>query len=419
MLSGGKILLGVTGGIAAYKAAELVRLLRGAGAEVRVAMTQAATAFVTPLTFQALSGNPVHRHLLDSTEESAMDHIRLARWADLILIAPATADFMARLSVGRADDLLATLCLATAAPIVLAPAMNQAMWRNPATQDNAAVLQRRGIRLLGPAEGAQACGETGPGRMLEPAEILAAVAAGRGGQTGMLATDTALQVGHGEERLRGIRILISAGPTREPLDPVRYLSNRSSGKMGYALATAAGAMGAEVVLVTGPTALPEPSVSELVRVETARSMYEAVLARAGAADIYIGAAAVADYTPEPAPQKIKKAADELTLKLVRTRDILAAVAKLAPRPFTVGFAAETQHLETHARGKLADKSLDMVAANRVGEGQGFEVDDNALFVCWPEGERYLPRAPKTTLAQQLLNLIADRYHAQHPTQDSR
>ena len=413
MLSGSKILLGVTGGIAAYKAAELVRLLRGAGAEVRVVMTQAATAFVTPLTFQALSGNHVHQHLLDSTEESAMDHIRLARWADLILIAPATADFMARLSLGLADDLLATLCLATAAPIVLAPAMNQAMWRNPATQDNAAVLQRRGIRLLGPAEGAQACGETGPGRMLEPVEILASV------EAGMLATETALQAGPGEGQLRGIRILISAGPTREPLDPVRYLSNRSSGKMGYALAAAAGAMGAEVVLVTGPTALPEPSVRELVHVETAQSMYEAVLARAGAADIYIGAAAVADYTPEPAPHKIKKAADELTLKLVRTRDILAAVAKLAPRPFTVGFAAETQHLETYARGKLTDKSLDMVAANRVGEGQGFEVDENALFVCWPEGERYLPRAPKTTLAHQLLSLIADRYHAQHPTQDSR
>lgn len=413
MLSGSKILLGVTGGIAAYKAAELVRLLRGAGAEVRVVMTQAATAFVTPLTFQALSGNPVHQHLLDSTEESAMDHIRLARWADLILVAPATADFMARLSVGRADDLLATLCLVTAAPIVLAPAMNQAMWRNPATQDNAAVLQRRGIRLLGPAEGVQACGESGPGRMLEPVEILASV------EAGMLATDTALQVGPGEGRLRGIRILISAGPTREPIDPVRYLSNRSSGKMGYALAAAAGAMGAEVVLVTGPTALPEPSIRELVRVETAQSMYEAVLVRAGAADIYIGAAAVADYTPEPELHKIKKAADELTLKLVRTRDILAAVAKLAPRPFTVGFAAETQRLETYARGKLTDKSLDMVAANRVGEGQGFEVDDNALFVCWPEGERYLPRAPKTTLAHQLLSLIADRYHAQHPTQDSR
>ncbi|MFM8445200.1 MAG: bifunctional phosphopantothenoylcysteine decarboxylase/phosphopantothenate--cysteine ligase CoaBC [Methylococcus sp.] len=413
MLSGCRILLGVTGGIAAYKAAELVRLLRGAGAEVRVVMTPAATAFVTPLTFQALSGNPVHQHLLDGTEESAMGHIRLARWADLILVAPATADFMARLSAGLADDLLATLCLATAAPIVLAPAMNQAMWRNPATQDNAAVLQRRGIQLLGPAAGAQACGETGPGRMLEPVDILAAVAAG------ILASNTALQAGPSEDRLRGVRILISAGPTREPIDPVRYLSNRSSGKMGYALAEAAVTLGAAVTLVTGPTALPEPPVMEVVRVETAQSMFEAVLSRAGAADIYIGAAAVADYTPEPAPHKIKKAADELTLQLVRTQDILAAVARHEPRPFTVGFAAETQQLETYARGKLADKSLDMVAANRVGEGQGFEVDDNALFVCWPDGECHLPRAPKITLAHQLLNLIADRYHAQHPTQDSR
>ena len=423
MVSGTHILLGVTGGIAAYKAAELARLLRGDGAEVRVVMTRAAAEFVTPLTFQALSGHPVHLHWLDRREESAMDHIRLARCADVILVAPATADFMARLSLGLADDLLATLCLATTAPIILAPAMNQAMWRNPATRDNAALLQRRGIRLLGPAAGEQACGEIGPGRMLEPADILSALRAEStahpAGEMVNPASLAATADSRSAGRLQGLRILISAGPTREPIDPVRYLSNRSSGKMGYALAEAAVALGAEVTLVTGPTALPEPPVRHCVRVESAQAMYEAVLSRAGAADIYIGAAAVADYTPEPAPHKIKKDAGDMTLTLVRTRDILAAVAQHEPRPFTVGFAAETRDLEAYARAKLSGKALDLVAANRVGDGLGFEVDDNALFVCWPDGEIHLPRAPKTTLAHQLLHLIADRYHAQHSTQDPR
>jgi phosphopantothenoylcysteine decarboxylase/phosphopantothenate--cysteine ligase len=392
------ILLGVTGGIAAYKAAELARLLRGAGAEVRVAMTRAATAFVTPLTFQALSGNPVHLDLLDSAEESAMGHISLARWADLVLVAPATADFMARLRVGLADDLLATLCLAATVPIVLAPAMNQAMWNHPATRENATVLEQRGVRLLGPAAGSQACGETGPGRMLEPAQIVDALAGIPGGG-----------------RLSGLSVLISAGPTREPIDPVRYISNRSSGKMGYALAEAASALGAEVCLVSGPTALPAPRVHELVRVESAEEMYHAVMARAEAADIYIGTAAVADYSPASAePQKIKKGAGELTLTLTKTRDILAAVADLDKRPFTVGFAAETHNVEDYARGKLAAKSLDLVAANRVGPGLGFDTDDNALFVCWKDGETLLPLAPKRAIAEQLLQLIAQRCHAQDP-----
>ena len=401
-LTGQKILLGVTGGIAAYKAAELVRQLRGAGAEVRVVMTRAATEFVTPLTFQALSGHPVHLELLDAGEESAMGHIHLARWADRVLIAPASADVMARLRVGLADDLLTTVCLATTAPIVLAPAMNQAMWQHPATRDNVATLQSRGFRFLGPAEGSQACGETGPGRLLEPAEIV-----------------EALVRESGLGRLAGVHVLISAGPTREPIDPVRYLTNRSSGKMGVALAHAALAADARVTLVSGPTALPAPAGAEWVEVETAAQMADAVLGRAGNADIYIGAAAVADYAPEPALHKIKKETDRLTLNLVRTRDILAAVAAMTDsRPFTVGFAAETRDLETYARGKLVAKALDMLAANQVGDGMGFEVDDNAFYICWPGGETRLPTAPKSTLAQQLITLIADRYHAQHSAENS-
>ena len=401
-LTGQKILLGVTGGIAAYKAAELVRLLRSAGAEVRVIMTRAATAFVTPLTFQALSGHPVHLELLDSDAESAMGHIHLARWADRILIAPASADVIARLRAGLADDLLTTVCLAATAPLLLAPAMNQAMWQHTATQQNIAVLKSWGVSLLGPAEGVQACGETGPGRLLEPAAIVEALVGQSGGGA-----------------LAGLRVLISAGPTREPIDPVRYLTNRSSGKMGYALAQSALALGAKVTLVSGPTVLEPPIGVEVVPVEAATNMYEAVMARAGQADIYIGAAAVADYAPVAMPHKIKKDAGSLALNLVKTRDILAAVSALPKsRPFTVGFAAETQNLEGYARIKLVAKSLDMVAANQVGAGVGFEVDDNALYVCWLGGETRLPTAPKSTLAHQLLTLIADRYHAQHPAENS-
>lgn len=397
-LAGKHIVLGITGGIAAYKAAELTRLLRAAGAEVRVAMTRAATAFVAPLTFQALSGHRVHLDLLDPAEESAMGHIGLARWADLVLVAPATADFMARLRAGLADDLLATLCLASTVPLVLAPAMNRAMWEHPATRDNATVLAQRGVLVLGPAHGEQACGEMGPGRMLEPAQISEAL-------PGLL----------GSALLAGLSILISAGPTREPIDPVRYISNRSSGKMGYALAEAAVGLGADVDLISGPTALPAPRVRELVRVESSAEMYEAVMARAGTADIYIGTAAVADYSPATAaPQKIKKDAGELTLTLTKTKDILGTVAALKERPFTVGFAAETDRLDDYARSKLAAKSLDMVAANLVGPNLGFDSDDNALFVCWRGGETVLPRTSKQAIAGQLLQLIAQRYHAQNP-----
>ncbi|CAL1239291.1 bifunctional phosphopantothenoylcysteine decarboxylase/phosphopantothenate--cysteine ligase CoaBC [Candidatus Methylocalor cossyra] len=392
------IVLGVTGGIAAYKAAELTRALRRSGAQVRVVMTRAATAFVTPLTFQALSGNPVHLELLDPAEEQAMGHIDLARWADAILVAPATADFIARLRIGLADELLPALCLAATAPIVLAPAMNRAMWENRATQANVRALERRGVRILGPAEGEQACGESGPGRLLEPAAILAALA-------------QLWEPG----RLAGLSVLISAGPTREAIDPVRYIGNRSSGKMGYALAEAAKAAGAQVSLVSGPVALPPPAVDEVVRVESAADMYRAVLERAERCAIYIGAAAVADYTPTAtAPRKVKKTAAQWTLTLTRTQDILSAVAALPNPPFTVGFAAETEQVEEYARQKRLAKGLDLVAANRVGAGQGFDADDNALFVCWSGGETSLPLAPKKILAAQLIALIAERYHGQNP-----
>ncbi|WP_434110353.1 bifunctional phosphopantothenoylcysteine decarboxylase/phosphopantothenate--cysteine ligase CoaBC [Methylocaldum sp. GT1TLB] len=403
-LTGKNIVLGVTGGIAAYKAAELTRLLRNVGASVRVVMTHAATAFVSPLTFQALSGNPVHTELLDTGEESAMGHISLARWADLVLIAPATADFIAKLRIGLGDDLLSTVCLATRAPIAVAPAMNQAMWDNPATQENVRRLSDRGVRILGPAEGDQACGEVGMGRLLEPQRILEELESFFGG--GVLA---------------GLSVLISAGPTREPIDPVRYISNRSSGKMGYALAEAAGRAGAKVSLVTGPTALMPPNVHAVSWVESAADMYRCVMDKVPSADIYIGAAAVADYSPETAAnQKIKKNQSEMVLTLRKTQDILSAVSASAKRPFTVGFAAETDKLEDYARQKLTAKSLDMVAANWVGRDEGgFETDDNALFVCWNGGHIYLPLAPKKTIAEQLIRLIAERYHAQNSVKDSR
>ncbi|QSA96570.1 bifunctional phosphopantothenoylcysteine decarboxylase/phosphopantothenate--cysteine ligase CoaBC [Methylococcus sp. EFPC2] len=403
-LNGKHILLGVTGGIAAYKAAELTRQLKSRGAEMRVVMTEAAQAFVAPLTFQALSGNPVATHLLDPVEESAMGHIALARWAELVLIAPATADFIARLRAGLAGDLLSALCLASEAPLILAPAMNRAMWANPATQDNVRVLRERGIRLLGPEEGEQACGETGPGRMLEPVELC-----------------EALEGSFGDGSLAGLSVLITAGPTREPLDAVRYLSNRSSGKMGYALARAAADAGARVTLISGPVALMPPPGVEFVAVETAAEMHVAVLSRVHESDIYIGAAAVADYRPaEVAQAKIKKTAASLNLELTRTEDILAAVAGLSPRPFTVGFAAETDRLEDYARGKLAAKNLDMIAANWVGRPQGgFDRDENSLHVFWPDGERELPLADKSRIAIQLIELIAERFHAQDTTENPR
>lgn len=402
-LSGEHILLGVTGGIAAYKAAVLVRRLRDAGAELRVAMTPAATAFITPLTLQALSGHPVRSELLDPDAEAGMDHIELARWADRVLVAPASADFMARLAHGLAGDLLSTLCLATEAPLILAPAMNQGMWRNAATQANVALLRERGLQLLGPAQGGQACGESGPGRMLEPEEIVAALSVRPDGP------------------LAGVRVLLTAGPTREAIDPVRFIGNRSSGRMGYAMASALAELGADVCLVSGPVALDPPSRVERVLVESAGQMHDAVMQRVGEHAVFIATAAVADYRPrDPAQEKIKKQRDELAVQLVKNPDILAQVAALPDGPFTVGFAAETQRLEEYALGKLRDKGLDMIAANRVGSGPGgFESEDNALLILWPGGRRELPLMPKQALARQLCDIIAERYHAHTADRNSQ
>jgi len=403
-LAGKQVLLGVSGGIAAYKAPDLVRRLRDQGAEVRVVMTPAAARFVTPLTFQAVSGHPVRDSLWDDAAEAAMGHIELARWADLVLVAPATADVLARLAAGMADDLLTTLCLATAAPLCVAPAMNRLMWASAATQDNMARLQGRGVCVLGPAEGPQACGETGAGRMLEPVEIVT-----------MLQGEAAVADG----ALAGRKVLVTAGPTREALDPVRYLTNRSSGKMGYAVARAALEAGAEVVLVSGPVDQPPPPGARVIRVETAAQMRAAVQGELAATDVFIAAAAVADYRPaQVAERKIKKQADEMQLELLRNPDILAEVAAAEPRPFVVGFAAETDNVEANARKKLEGKRLDMIAANRVGADCGFDREDNALRVLWPGGGEDLGSGAKAGLARRLVELIAERMRAGHQAQDS-
>lgn len=390
-----RILLGVTGGIAAYKSAELVRRLRDAGAEVQVVMTDAATAFITPMTLQALSGRPVRSGLMDPQAEAAMGHIELARWAECILIAPASADFLARLAHGLANDLLSTLCLASEAPLFLAPAMNRVMWQHPATRANCALLASRGARLLGPAEGGQACGETGLGRMLEPNDLVRA-----------LATPPI------RANLRGLTVLITAGPTREPLDPVRFLTNRSSGKMGYAVAQAAQAAGARVILVSGPVHLDPPPDVTCLRVERAEEMRAAVMAQVDGADVFIATAAVADYRPAAqATGKIKKTDGVLSLILEPTPDILAEVAALPQRPFTVGFAAETERMAEYAEDKRRRKNLDLIAANRVDDrGMGFDSDDNALTVFWEGGSQALPRQPKTRLAVALVELIAEHLH---------
>lgn len=395
-LANKRILLGVSGGIAAYKSADLVRRLRDAGAEVRVVMTAGATQFITPLTLQALSGQPVRTAVFDAEAEAAMGHIELARWADAVLIAPASANTLARLAQGLADDLLSTLCLATRAPLLVAPAMNQVMWEHPSTQANLVTLRERGVQICGPGVGGQACGEFGPGRMLEPMELVEAVA-------------TCFSSGS----LAGLQVLITAGPTREPIDPVRFISNRSSGKMGYAVAAAAVEAGARVTLVSGPVALPIPERVDCIQVNTAAEMHAAVMARAQGCDLFIAAAAVADYRPQTvAEHKLKKQAAALQLGLQRTPDILAEVAALHPAPFTVGFAAETERLAEHARGKRMAKSLDMVAANLVNlPGQGFEADDNALNLYWEGGDCALPRMSKTQLARALIAQIALRYQA--------
>jgi len=387
------VLLGVSGGIAAYKSAELVRQLQEHGANVRVVMTHGAQEFITPLTLQALSGNSVHTELLDAEAEMGMGHIELARWADLLLIAPATADLIARLAAGRADDLLTTVALATAAPKLLAPAMNQQMWKDPATSNNVSILESRDFLMVGPAEGEQACGDIGPGRMEQPTAI----------------ANSACSLFDSRE-LEGLRIVITAGPTREALDPVRYISNHSSGKMGFALAQAAVDAGAQTTLVCGPVALTTPEHVTRYDVQSAREMLDQCTELLPQCDIFIACAAVADYRPANIEQqKIKKGSEQRSLELVRNPDIVASIAASEPKPFTVGFAAETNDVVTYARGKLERKNLDMIVANDVSNTEtGFNSDENEVIVIWPHGEETLQRSSKLAIARQILALIASQ-----------
>jgi phosphopantothenoylcysteine decarboxylase/phosphopantothenate--cysteine ligase len=392
------VLLGISGGIAAYKTPDLVRRLRDRQAEVQIVMTASAEEFVTETALQAVSGRPIRSNLWDKEAEAAMSHIELARWADVILIAPATAEVMARIVSGGAPDLLTTICLATESPIALAPAMNHVMWSNPATQANRDVLEARGIHILGPDVGAHACGETGPGRMLDPDALAAAV--------------FTLCNGNSAKLLTGKKVVVTAGPTREAIDPVRYITNRSSGKMGYAVATAAAASGAQVVLISGPVNLRAPDGVETIAVQTAAEMYEATHAAITDADIFIAAAAVADYRPAaPRASKIKKNHETASLELVRCPDILASVAALAAAPFTIGFAAETEKITQYARGKLENKKLDMIVANRVGDNCGFDRDDNAVTVLWKGGQRSFPTTSKIELAHDIISLAAKHFYA--------
>lgn len=392
-LAGKKILLGISGGIAAYKCAELTRRLIERGADVQVVMTKAAKEFITPLTMQAVSGRPVSSSLLDPSAEASMGHIELAKWADLILLAPATADLIARMAAGMGNDLLSTLVLATDSPIAVSPAMNQQMYQNLATQENIATLQRRGMTIWGPAAGEQACGDVGPGRMLEPMQL----------------------VHHCEaffqpKELQGKSVLITAGPTCEAIDPVRYITNHSSGKMGYAIAQAAAEQGAKVTLISGPVSLSTPTNVDRIDVSSAQQMHDAALEHATSHDVFISCAAVADYRPaQIAEQKLKKTddVDSMTIHMVKNPDIVAAVAHLTEnRPFTVGFAAETQDVETYARSKLSRKNLDMICANDVSlPGQGFNSNDNALHLFWQGGEKALPLASKLELGQEIIKQI--------------
>jgi len=395
-LAGKKILLGISGGIAAYKCAELTRRLIERGAQVQIVMTDAAKEFITPLTMQAVSGNPVSYSLLDPSAEASMSHIELAKWADLVLLAPATADLIARMAAGMGNDLLTTLVLATDAPIAVSPAMNQQMYNNLATQENIATLARRGAEIWGPASGEQACVDVGKVRMLEPMDLV-----------------HHCEAFFGPKPLEGKRVLLTAGPTREALDPVRYVTNHSSGKMGFAIAEAAAKMGAQVTLVAGPVNLATPALVNRINIESAVDMHDTVMASAAQHDVFIACAAVADYRPETiAEQKIKKTGenDTLTITMVKNPDIVASVAAMKQnRPFTVGFAAETQNVEQYARGKLTNKNLDMICANDVSvAGQGFNSDDNALTVYWPQGEQSLPLASKTELARSLMLLINEQ-----------
>jgi phosphopantothenoylcysteine decarboxylase/phosphopantothenate--cysteine ligase len=390
------ILLGVTGGIAAYKSAELVRLLVKAGAEVRVVMTPAAAEFVQPLTYQALSGHKVYSEIFDAEADSAMDHIELARWADLIVVAPASANFIAKMLDGYADNLLLTLCLASKQAVAIAPAMNQQMYLNQATQDNIQRLRARGVKVWGPAQGEQACGDVGPGRMLEPDAI-------------MLLIDGNFKPG----RLSGKKVLITAGPTHEAIDPVRYIGNRSTGRMGYALAREALQAGAEVTLISGPVSLDSPAGVKSIPVTSALEMRDAVIGQVSGIDIFIACAAVADYrVADVAPQKLKKSGQSIQLELIPNPDIVGEVAALENKPFTMGFAAETENLEKNALEKLKRKKLDMIAANQVGvEKTGFESNTNELLVLWSDGQQLLALDDKNEIAKQLIDILADHYNA--------
>jgi len=400
MLNNLNILLGISGGIAAYKSAELIRLLKKNGAEVRVVMTQNATQFITPLTIQALSGNSTYIDLFGANADNGMDHISLARWADIFIIAPASANIIAKMNLGLADDLLSTLYLAANCPVYIAPAMNQAMWSKAVTQSNLTSLQKQGVMSIGPEQGSQACGETGFGRMTEPQFICQHI-------IDQHSTHNSLA----EKPLHNVKVMISAGPTREALDPIRYISNRSSGKMGYAIAKAAIKAGAEVTLISGPVTLSAPSNCICISVESAAQMYEAVLSRAQDHHIYIAAAAVADYSPAQVNAcKIKKQDDNISLALNKTKDILADLTQLEKHPFTVGFAAETNDLVNYALDKLKNKNLDMIAANEVGTAiGGFDSDVNALHVFWADGDIRLPMSDKNIIATQLIKLITTRY----------
>jgi phosphopantothenoylcysteine decarboxylase / phosphopantothenate---cysteine ligase len=397
-IKGRHVVLGVTGSIAAYKSPDIVRRLREQGAEVRVVMTASAEKLVSPAVFQAVSGQPVRGDIWDQQAEAAMGHIELARWADMVLIAPATANIIAELAAGSAANLLTTLCLATDAPITLAPAMNQAMWSDPATQANCALLRKRNMRFTGPEAGSQACGDVGMGRMSEPPDIVAYLL--RDGAAGPFA---------------GLKVIVSAGPTREAIDPVRFVSNRSSGKMGFAVARAAAEAGARVTLISGPVHLPTPPGVERIDVETTQQMFDATMQRIAGMDLYIGTAAISDYRPKTAvAHKIKKSADTFTLEMVKSPDLLASIAVLNDGPFTVGFAAETEKLEQYATDKLHRKKLDMIIANLVGEKLCFDADDNEVVVLWPGGRLQLPKASKPELARLLIETIARLYRQARP-----
>ena len=400
------VLLGISGGIAAYKTPELVRRLRERGAEVQIVMTSSAEEFVTGTALQAVSGRPLRSNLWDKEAEAAMSHIELARWADVVLIAPATAEIMARLASGAASDLLTTICLATEAPIAIAPAMNHVMWGNAAVQKNRETLAERGVHILGPDAGSQACGESGEGRMLDPDDIAEIVC---GPQF----------ASNGSALLAGRTVLVTAGPTQEPIDPVRFISNRSSGKMGYAIAAAAAQQGARVILISGPTSLPAPRGVVLQRVLSAQDMYDATHAHIREADIFVATAAVADYRPtEVAAQKIKKSLDSISIELVRTPDILASVAALDEAPFTVGFAAETENLRDYALGKLERKKIDMIVANLVGADCGFDSDDNTIEIFWQGGEQSFATASKVALASAIVKLVAERFAIAYSAADN-